>query len=585
MEPKWQVRVVLAAAIPLLLLGVPRAGDAVTRVNGNYYLEDTQAEGPNGGTGLFQGGLNLSILPPTKKKLQARLSMQLNYTATEEEKRMNFSPVGNLGLDLGDEVYQFNVQFSQFATVSTTADLTETRTSRAALSLSPKDLPRIAANVSRTESAVKGVSTTTDTATLFGEYRYRWVNLRGGYSTNRRDSAGSAGQESTSLQAGAGGSYELLPRTILSLDYDVNRFSSGSDKGDTTETTGNAFHLTANSRPVEALQLVGNFSSSRTVFDSSTSVVAGTSERNADLTANVDPYLFLRLSGTAGQRRFTDASQTRHVDFTTFGAAVNQRVRDTIQLGLNASRRFESDPDQGDNTNDTFGLNMTADLTSRAALRANVNVTRNEVPSFVSTKGFDASGTLVDRGTYDDRPPGFTFFDEVHHDVYTKSSASIGDWSAPVHFDPVTERFSTSKSVQVNATPSDKTGLALTYTSSVSSDRLKIASAGSQALNGSLTYVPNRRTNYSLSGTVSLPENGGTSWSGTGSMTYRFFRRHQLNLSYGRQVYSGRSSDNFSGTLGLALRKQARLELALSSTNLFREDRTEFFRVRFSKSF
>lgn len=582
---RWFDILILVVMAPVLLLAVPRRGEAVTRVNGNFFAEDTYARGPEGGSNLFQGGVNLDIFPPTKKKIQARLSVRLNYTKSDEESLLNVSPVGNIGVDLSGEAYALNLQHNRFATVSTAAQLTETKISRAALSLSPKDLPRISTSFSRTESASGGSVTTSDTASIFGDYRYEWMNFRGGYSVDERISGGQAGQQSSSVFFGLGGSREIFPRTTLTGDYDYSRFTSESATGTETSTVGNAFRLSADTRPFAWLGFVGNFSRTDTDFDSPTATVTRITQQFSDISANLDPYSFLRLSATAGNRRFNDAQAPRSVNFTTLGASFNHRLREGILLGVNGSRSAEFDPAQGRNVSDNFGINSTMDLTQRISLRLNLSGNRSEFRTFVSTAGFNASGTPADRALFDDRPPGFTFFDVVNNDLYTKKSATLGDWVLTAHIDPITERYSVNKSVQVNAIPTDKTNVAVTYSSTASSERLDPGKIGNQNVNASLSYMANRRTSYGLSGTASLPEAGSSSYSATGTMAYRFRRGHQMSLNYSARQAAGRSDQAFSGTLGLALRKRASLEFSYSATQLFRNEQTDFFRVRFSKSF
>ncbi|MBI5576051.1 MAG: hypothetical protein HY896_06765 [Deltaproteobacteria bacterium] len=585
MKSGWLEILALAAAASLLTAAAPQRAEAITRVNGNFFLDDTYARGPRDDTRLFQGGVNLDLYPPTKKKIQARLSLRLNYTRSDEESVLNVSPVGNLGMDLSGEAFALNLQHSRFSTISSAAQLTETSNSRAALSLSPKDLPRLSASFSRTESATGGSVTSSDTASFFGDYRYKWMNFRGGYSNDRRTSGGQAGLESSTVLLGFGGSYEILPRTTLTGDYDYNRFSATSGAGQETATIGNAFRMSADTRPLPWLGFTGNYSRTDTDFDSPSAAVTRTTQQFSDVTANLDPYPFLRFSGTTGNRRFNDAQTMRSVDFVTYAANVSKQLREGVLLGASGSRSVESDPDQGRNVSDNFGVNSTMDLTQRISLRLNLNANRSESRTFVSTAGYNASGTLADRVLFDDRPPGFTYFDVVGNDLYTKNSTAIGDWVLTAHVEPVTESYSVNKSVQVNAIPTDKTNLALSYSSASSAERLDLGRIGNQNFNTSLSYMANRRTIYGLSGTVSLPETGRSSYSATGTMAYRFRRGHQMSLNYGARQAAGRSDHTFSGTLGLAFRKRVSLELAYSGTQLFREERTDFFRVRFSKSF
>ncbi|RJQ52034.1 MAG: hypothetical protein C4526_08905 [Nitrospiraceae bacterium] len=566
-----------------MIAAVPRQGLAITRWNGVFTLEDTYAEGPDGSNNLFQGGLSLDIRPPIKKQLNAVFNLRLNYTAADGKALWNISPIGNLSVDLAGESYSMNLQHSRLATVTTSAELVETTTSRAGFALFRRDLPGLVTSYSTTETTFGDTETRTNSFSLFSDYKYKWMNFRGGYSRQERESGDQPSLSSDSTSFGLGGNYEILPKTSLTGDFDINRFTSGSAGGAETVTVGKVFRLGALTRPAWWFDLGGNYTKEITEVESERAT--STSSRYTDLTAGLYPIPELRLFATVGNREFDDIDRKRSVDFNTIGASFLHRLMEKIQLGLNASRTRETDLDQGKNIRDNFGLNSVMDLTPRASLRVNLNINRNESPAFVSSRDFDASGILSDRALFDDRPAGFTFFDTVNNDLYTKLSSLLGDWSPPQHIEPVTETFSINESVQLNMIPTDKTILALFYSANSSSEELDFTSIDSQNLSSSLTYQPNRRTGYSLTGTVLLPKTGDESYSGTASMAYRFYRGHQAGLSYGRSVSAGRTTDNTSGNLRLALRKRSTLDLTYSISQLFKDDQSNFIRVRYSKSF
>jgi len=576
--------VILIAAI--LVLTIPRQAPAITRWNGSFTLEDTYAEGPDGSNNLFQGGINLDIRPPTKKQLNAVFNVRLNYTAADGKTLWDLSPLGNLSVDLAGENYNLNLQHNRIATITTAAELVETSTSRAGVALFLRDLPSMITSYSTTETATGDAETRTDSFSLFSDYKYKWMNFRGGYSRQERESGDQPPLGSDSVSFGLGGSYEILPKTSLTGDFDVNRFTSESTDGTETVTVGRAFRIGAATRPMEWFEAGANFTRDITDFESETAAASTTSRSQyTDLTASLYPIPELRLSVTTGNRKFDDIEQIRSVDFTTLGASFLHKLQEKVQLGLNVSRTRETDPDQGDNIRDNFGLNSVMDLTPRVSLRVNMNIGRSESPAFVSTRDFDASGTLSDRAAYDDRPAGFTFFDTSGNDLYTKLSSATGDWSAPQHLEPVTETFSVNESVQMNMIPSDKTMLTLFYSVNSSSDELDLTSIDSQNLNGSLSYQPNRRTSYSLTGAVTLPETGDESYSGTATMAYRFYRGHQASLSYGSTAVAGATTDNTSGSLRFMLRKRTTLDLIYSISQLFEDEQSSFIRVRYNKSF
>lgn len=588
MKRLWPNILTFTLAAPVLLLAAPLRVEAITRVNGNFSLEETYASGPGGSSNLLEGGFNLDIIPQTKKNLRSRFSFPLRFSISDSENAVRSTPVGIFAVDVGGEGYNLNLQYGRTATVSSTAELTDSTISRAALSLMLPDLPRLFSSYSKTESTTGGITTETDAVSLFSDYRYKWVNVRGGYTGTGRSSGNTAPLTSSSILFGIGGNYEIVPRTTLTADYDFNQFTSELSGGGETVTTTNAFRMNADSRPLEWFGVGGNFTKNITAFDSGTS-----DQQFAELTATLYPTYNLRFFTSVGNRAFNDLQQERDVTFTTVGAAFTDRLLEKMLLGVNVSRSYEMDPIQGDNIRDNLGLNLIMDFTPRIAVRASVNVNRNENEEFISAKRFDAAGTLADRDALAADPsrnlqPGFVFFDIVNNDLYTllvpfDPLTSPAVWSLPTHL--VTEQFSVSKNIQVNLIPTDKTGLVLSYVSNASSDTLDIAKIGNQSLNGSFTYTPNRRTNYSLSGTTTLPEAGSASYSGTATMSYRFFRRHQMNLSYAQQFSAGRTTDTLSGTLALALRKRTGLDIIFSSSQLFEEDQRYFVKVRFIKSF
>lgn len=582
-------KVAFALVAPVLVFAVPVRVEAITRVNGNFTLEETYASGPGGNSNLLEGGINFDIVPQTKKNLRSRFSFPLRFSIAESLNTVHATPVGNFAVDLGGQWYNLNLQYGRTATVSSTAELTDSTTSRAALSLTLPDLPQLITSYSKSASTTGGITTESDTVSLFSDYRYKWLGVRGGYAASERSSGNSAPLQSSSLLFGIGGNYEVLPRTSLTADYDFNRSISEFTDGGEAVTAAHAYRVNADSRPLEWFGLGGNFTRNVNDVDG-----GSTTQQFTEMTATLYPSSNLRFSAASGKRSFDDLQKQREVTFTTVGANYNDRLLEKVQLGANLSRSYEKDPGQGDNLRDNLGLNVIMDLTPRISMRGSINVNRNENEEFVSAKRFDAAGTLADRDALAADPagklqPGFIFFDTVNGDLYTllvpldPLTSVPAVWSLPTHL--VIEQFSVNKNLQVNMTPTDRTGLVFSYASNASSESLDIAKLGNQSFNGSFTYAANRRTSYSLSGTATFPESGNSAYSGTATMSYRFFRRHQLNLSYARQASAGKTTDTASGTLGLALRKKTGLEFVFSSSQLLEADQRYFVKVRFIKTF
>lgn len=570
----------IAVIIPFLLITSPRRTAAVTRVSGNYFLEDTRASGPQGSTSLLAGGINFNIEPQTKKNYQLRFSVPLSFEIADGKRDTKAAPIGNFGADLAGERFTLNLQYGRYAIISSSAQLIESTSSRAAYSLAVPDLPRLALNISKTETTTGGVSSQTESYSIFSDYQFKGLNFRTGHFASTITTGDSAPFRYSSLLLGMGGSYKILPMTVLSFDDDFNRFVIGRSGDGDAESTTNTFRLSADSRPFEWLGLGGSFFSTASNFES-----GSTDQQSRELSVILYPRHNLSLSTAVGNRSFTDAGSRRSVDYTTIGAAFSDRVIETILLGLSAVRSYESDPGQGRSISDNYGVNAFMKIVPRISAMAAVGVSRQENREFVSTRGFDANGTLAERAQYDDRPAGFTFFDIVNNDLYTKNSPAIGDWSLPVHIEPVTKHYGVSKNLQVYMIPTDKTSLSLSWSSSFSSDRLDLTGVGSQNLRGSLTWLPNRRVSYSIYRTVSVSENGNRANATSANMSYRFFRGHQMNLNYSRQESGGKVVDTFSGTLGLTIGRRTSMQIVYAASQLGSENETTFLKVGISQSF
>lgn len=586
--------------IQAFYLIIPAQGQAITTYKGTFSMEDTKVVTPEKSSNLFQGAINLDIKPPTKKQINTRLNAKLNFTDSDKGQLWSWdaAPFGNLGADFSGESYTFNVQQSNYATLNATAELVETEISRAAFSLAPPDLPRLFADYTTTTTATSGKTASesrSDTYSLFGDYRYEWMNFRGGYSTQDRFSQGDKMFTSDAIFFGTGGSYEIMPRTTLSGNVDFNHGINQSARGGQSTSSGRALGLNINSSPVEWLGLTGNFRGDVNEFGSDTAAATSTATQQMDVTGRITPFRPLQFSATLGNRTFDDVERTRSVDYGTVAATFSDRLRDEIQVGLNISRTTESDPEQGDNIRDSLGFNSIMDLTPRISVRANVNIGRSENPGFVSTMVPFASGLPLDRDTYNNKPAGFIFIDTLNRLIYTLvTPGAAAVWSAGVPYDLLpeqfkvaekTEQFTVSKTLQLNMIPTDKTGLTFSFSSNSTVEQLDVGELGNLSLNSSFNYRPNLRTSYSVTGSASIPQTGIENYSTTMGMSYRFFRGHQMNFSYGRTFSPLRETDNFSGGLKFTLLKRTSLDLTYGTTQLFRDEQTHLIRARWSKSF
>lgn len=573
----------LAGIIHILLITAPRRGEAVTRINGNFSLGTTFASGPETQPSVFSGGVNLEIVPPTRK-FRLRLNVPLTFTVTKEGGSTSVSPIGNgiWGADVAGENYNLNLQYGRLATVTNAAQLLDTTFWRAGLSvfLIP-GFPTFFSDLSRTETTVEGRSSQTDNFSVSSNYNYKWMNFRGGFSRTETSGSTLATFTSHNLRLGMGGSYNILPRTTLSGNYDFSRYTADADSGSTTH----AMSLGVDVLPFDWLSVGGILT--RTIND----VDLGPTDiqQSAALSVGMTLPGRVKITPSAGTRTFTDIGAKRTVNFAAIEASFSDYLRENIKTELRAARSYEWDPGQGSNISDSAGVNLVTDITPRIALTASLNMTRNENKAFVSSQRFDASGTLSDRDALDQirggLPAGFIFFDTVNNDIYTKNSATIGDWSLPVHFVPETLQYNFSKSVQMRIIPTDKTSAIINYTSSSNADSFDIVKLGSHSISGFFTYTPNRRTNFSLSGVALIPEVAVASYSATATMTYRYLPGQQINMGYSWQSSQTATNNSLTGGIGFNLRKRTSLGIQYTLSQLFEKDQTYLVRVSLNKSF
>lgn len=580
MNLRWCKIASLAANILVLLFISPRGAAAVTKVSGNYFLEETEASGPQGSTSLTSGGVNFNIEPQTSKNLHLRFGVPLSFEIRDGERDWRTSPVGNFTVDMAGEWFTLNLQYGRFVTINSAAQLTESATSNAAYTLAVPDLPRLSLSYIKTETTTDGVSSEVKTYSAFSDYQYKWMNVRAGQSTSTSVSGGSDPYHYSSLLLGMGGNYEILPMTVLSFDDDFNRYVSGSSGDSGTTSTTNTLRLSANSRPFEWLGLGAGFLETENRYESGSA-----DEQTMDLSAGVNPSRNLTLSTSTGNRRFTDSGARRSVDYTSMGAAFSDKVTEAIRLGLNASRSYNTDPSQGKDISDNYGVNALMDVAPGVSAVAAMGISRSENRQFVSTQGYDATGTLDEKGQYDDRPAGFTFFDIENNDLYTKNSLAFGDWSLAVHVELITKSNGVSKNVQVNMAPTDKTSVSISYSTNYSSDTLDLTSTGSRTWRGFLAWTPNRRVNIGVYGTRSVSETGSRANASSTSLSYRFFRGHQLNMNYSRQESVGTVVETYSGSLGLTIGRRTSMQIIYSTTQPGKEDETTYLKAGISQSF
>lgn len=571
--------------VQIMAFLIPVSAAAITRWNGAVSMGDTYVATPTNTSNLFTTDLNIDIKPATKKQLNSRFNVRLNFTESDQERLWNLAPIGNLGVDLAGPAYSFNSAHSNYATVSSTAELVETQVSRAALSFNPQNLPRLGANYSSSTVSSVGRENQSDILSLFTDYNYKLVNFRGGYSAQERSMTAGNPSRSSTLFLGTGGSFMLVPGTTLTCNVDVDQSDNESSQGAVSSSLAKALRTSVTSLLSEWLTLNGNFSQDDTEYDAGGASANNTSRRNMDIGSRLYPVQRLELSSIIGKREFDDVDRARSISYWTVGTSYRDYIGETIEVGANYSHTAESDPDQGDNLRDNFGVNTTMDLTARIAARVNLNVGKSEIAGFVSSGFFDAAGTLVERDEYDDRPVGFIFYDVENNDLYTRISEIEGEWSDPEHKDPVLQQYSVSKTAQFNMILTDKSSMNIAYSSNSNGATVDIVDLGSQTVIGSLWYRPNLRTNYSLTGSVNLPQSGNDSFGTTMTMSYRFFRGHRMSMSYGNRKYADRTTSTFSTSLRFELPKKMGFEIIYSSSELFLDEQADFVRASLSKSF
>lgn len=565
--------------VPVLIIITPGRGEATSRISGNFALEKIFSSGLRESPEVLTGGVNLEVIPAIRK-IRTRLIFPLQFAMVGGETSFNAFPVGNFGADFSGDVFNVNLQYGRFATVNNTAQLTDASNTRVGFSLFIPNLPRVSTSFFRTNVTEGGRTSTSNSVSIASNYNYRWLNFKGGGTISERTLPDSPPSTSYSLFYGMGGSYEILPRTMIFANYDFSLFASDTLSG-VSKTFTNKFNAGFETRPLEWLVVGGNFDDSTTVHDSG----PDDNQQSMGIITRLSLPGKLQIAPSVESRSFNDRGKKRNVTTYTLSASYNEQLVEKVLLGVNASRSYDYDRSQGTNVRDNFGLNAVMDVTPRVSVRLGLNVSRSEDRLFVVEKTYDASGPLALRSNYDDRQAGFTFFDTDNNDLYTKNSAVSGDWSPPVHTGPpVTKQFGVSKTMQMNMIPTDKTNFGLSYSSSASSESLDFAKVGTQSMNSFLSYRPKRRTSISISGSASLPETGTATYSAAVSMTHALFRGPQLNMSYGWQS-QGKALNNFSTGLFIPLRKRTTLAVNYSASQFLEDDQSYVLRLSLTKAF
>jgi|GEM_PF-6456713 len=392
------------------LFGWGRPSRAAARWEGLFFVDDTQVTAADLRSDLFRTGMNLSIRPAVKYNADFRVSLQVDYTDAGNGSRFDASPLGNLSIDWSARGWSLTVQHLRTVNITTAARLVENATSRIALSLTPPRGPRLLAGFSTQDTRTDQVGTTTrDNINLLADYRYRWFSLRSGYNKQIRNRLDGSNADSDNFQVGGSIQTNPAPRTTFFGDLDYNRFNSSSlgSRGSNTDTRD--VRLGVTSRPARWLGLDGSFTQDVNQLAYGSGGSERTEIRVSDFTTTLYPIAGVRFWWTRGNRLFDNFQDRRSIDYDTVAAAWNMPVTDHILLDLLLSRLKESDPTQGENTRKTLVFTSSFNLTPGTTLRLNLNVNHNIFPGFVDETRYDASGPLVDRDLYDDRPAGFTF--------------------------------------------------------------------------------------------------------------------------------------------------------------------------------
>ena len=572
--------------LTLALVFAAPAG-AASLWTGRFFIDGTRVTNPETESNLLKSGVVLSVTPPVKYGLNFRINARLDYAYANGEDVLNFLPLGFLSMDLSKETWSASLQHQRSITITTAAQLVENLSSRLAFNYFARNGLRLQTSLSRLETDADGRGTSVrDQFFLFANYPWRWFTFRSGYNQQVRRSDGGQSITSKNLQFGVALNAQILPRTSLVGDIDLNRFASDTTSGFETNTARQALRLGLNSRPLRWFGVDANYSRDNTDFDSQ-AVEDGTNfSRFVNATATLYPAPALRFWTTLGNRLFDDQFTRRDIDFWTLASSWNPRVTRTIRFDFLLSRTIETDPLQGDNIRTAFVSNSTFELVPLTTLRWNLNITRNEVPSFQTTESPDAAGPLTDRVLYDAEPAGFTFLDTDNLDLYTKNSATIADWSAPVRIEPtVTEPYFVNRNVQLRSTLTRKLSLVLFYGATSSSEQLELTRIEGYNVRGTLAYRPNRRTGYTLTSTSSHPEFTDASRTTILTFTYSSLRGHRLNLNFGGREFADDVDYTFSGNLRLDLRRRNALEITYSSARFLSDLQSDFLRVRYTRSF
>lgn len=575
-------------SIALMILLIPREGEASTRFSRNLSLLSSIGSGGNQPL-LLEAGLNVQVIPAIRK-INTTINIPFRFTYTAAGGKSDFKPLatGVYSIDLSDlsgEYYNVNLQYGRFLVVNNDSQLTDNTIMQAGLSVKQTQLPGFSIYLTKTESSVNGKTTSAETTSLLTNYGYNFKYLGTDFSAAYSLTKSLPANELThGLDFTVARTTEIFPSTSMTVVYNFGRSIRDSNNPDleSSSSTTHIFNARLNSTPVEWLNLNANYHQS--ISDSTS---AKNNQQTTELTPSFLVFPSFKISPSAGLRSFDDAGKRRNITFYGISGDYSVAMQEKVLLAMRGSRFYESDPGQGDDARDNFGLNSVIDLLPGVAVRLGVDITRRDNANFVNTKFFDAAGTLAARdnlasfASNNKLNSGFVFFDTINNDLYTlidpATATSAAVWSAPAHFEPTKEEFTVAKNLQISMIPTERSNISLTYTSSAQSGRLDMIKAGSQTVSGAFTYYPNRRTSFNLSGTASFPEGSKNSFSTVTGLSYNFFKGQRMNLNFAYPT--GDKEGTLSGGFSIPFRKKTQLGFNYSITDLLGDNQNYIFNL------
>jgi len=339
--------------------------------------------------------------------------------------------------------------------------------------------------------------------------------------------------------AGAEATFNLWNDTFFHSGYDLSKNQSQSMDIENRTESG-SFSLLFDSTLYPWLNLSGSHIRDDTSGTSSSglrSLTLSSEQEISDVTVQVAPADGWALSLHKGKSRIDEEGKSRISDLTAYALTASRDVTPDIDGAFSLSHSINDDSEQGKIISNSFFVTSNMILNPSITLRINTGVTRSEIPEQTLTPS------------------------------------------------TLTGRYATSTNLDLWTALTARAAFAVNYSAGSIHNRLAFFGRDNQSVGSTLSYIPKPNVIYSFSAFRSFPMEGGARTSFNGSLSYGFYKRSRMTLSYQKSGGEEAISDSLSGNFIFMLGKQVNILLNYNLSGLSSDEKTKSMGIQFSKPF